>query len=522
MQPNGQSIRIYNTLSREKEPFTTIAPGRVGVYLCGPTVYKPPHIGHLVGPVIFDAIQRYLTFAGYKVTFVINITDVDDKLIEKAKETGQSVVELARHFELEYRTVLGDLGIDTIDHFPRVSENITEIISLCKLLLDKGFAYAVDGNLWMDVSKVAHYGQLSRRKLDQMETVRESVGSGGKKSPADFALWKAAKPGEPLWETPWGNGIGGRPGWHIECSAMSMKLLGETFDIHGGGLDLLFPHHENELAQSQCATGKPLSKYWMHNGLTRIKTKLSSGEWASEKMSGSIGNVIGARELLDTYGPEVLRYFLLSTHYRSPIEFTDQALSDAVKGYHSFTRLFQRVGLTDLRHSVVGTGPTPDVAALSDQFWQEAAAAMADDFNTSGVIATLHKWASAANGLAGAAEVASDASGTAAARWLAAAMVDCGRKLIGLFRTSAEPGVAGKADDSLTAALGTLLASVAPAGSGTPPTTTAGLMDALIARRSEARKTKNFAAADDIRKGLDALGIVLEDKPQGTGWSRKS
>ena len=270
------SLRVYNTLTKEKEIFRPVSPGRVGIYLCGPTVYKAPHIGHMVGPVIFDAIKRYLVHKGFDVTWIVNITDVEDKLIDAATKANATVQELASKYTAEYLECLQLLGIDGIDRFPKASEHIQEIVDLCTTLIGKGHAYAAEGNVYFDVTKDTDYGKLSNRKVEEQESGQRAIEATGKRNPADFALWKAAKPGEPAWDSPWGKG---RPGWHIECSAMSMRYLGQTFDMHGGGMDLLFPHHENELAQSECATGKPFVHFWMHNGLTRIRTKLRSGEW---------------------------------------------------------------------------------------------------------------------------------------------------------------------------------------------------------------------------------------------------
>ena len=350
-------LRVYSTLTRTKEPFEPVAPPRVGMYLCGPTVYKSPHVGHMVGPVIFDAVKRFLTFRGYDVTWVVNITDVEDKLIEAAAKRGEPVDVIARHYEAEYKACLADLGVDGIDRFPRASEHIGDIVSLCQTLIARGHAYAGEGSVYFAVRSDDDYGKLSGRKVEQQESGTRDVESAGKRDPADFALWKAAKPGEPSWPSPWGDG---RPGWHVECSAMAMKLLGDTVDIHGGGMDLMFPHHENELAQSESATGKPFARVWMHNGLTRLKTKAASGEWRDEKMSGSVGNVVSARDLLDRHGPDLLRYLILSTHYRSPIDFSDAAVQSATKGLASFSRLFERVT------RLADTGPVdPSVPILT-------------------------------------------------------------------------------------------------------------------------------------------------------------
>jgi len=497
-------LRIYNTLTGQKELFEPVNPGTVGIYLCGPTVYKPPHMGHMVGPVIFDAIKRYLTYTGYKVTLIVNITDVEDKLIAAAIEEKTTVVELAQRYTKDYFDALSGLGIDTIDHFPRASEHIAQIVQMCQTLIAKGFAYAAAGNVWFDVAKDGGYGKLShRRPEDQESGLRELEGSG-KRNPADFGLWKSAKADEPSWDSPWGKG---RPGWHIECSAMSMKYLGETFDIHGGGMDLLFPHHENELAQSECCTGKPFARYWMHNGLTKIKTKLSSGELKSEKMSKSIGNVIDARLFLLQNGAELFRYILLSTHYRSPIDFSEDVLVAAKKGLTAFHRLAQRVArLGDTR--AFNQANTIHVAesfkAKHADFFRSIPLLKAkflemmdDDFNTGGAIGVLHEMANEINSFLERANAEQDKS----ADVLGAAIVTTQMltnlgQVLGLFRapvalsTSNDDGLAGK------------------------------LMELLIKLREDARKSKNFALADGIRNGLSAIGVTLEDRAGGTDWRK--
>lgn len=485
------SLRVYSTLTRTKEPFQTVRPGQVGMYLCGPTVYKSPHIGHLVGPVIFDAVKRFLTRLGYRVTWVINITDVDDKLIEASRKTGVPMAQLAEKYTAEYLDALHRLGVDGVDHFPRATDHIAAIIELCQRLIAKGHAYVAEGSVYFDVTKDPHYGRLSRRKV--MDQSGDGGEGSGKRNPADFALWKAAKPGEPAWPAPWDGGAaggggtgGGRPGWHIECSAMAIGLLGESFDIHGGGMDLLFPHHENELAQSECATGKPFARYWMHNGLTRIKTKLSSGEWADEKMSGSLGNVVSAKDLLDRWGPEVLRYFLLSTHYRSPIEFTEKSLGDAAKGYASLARAVGHTG------PEAGASPAGELDAVLKALEQQYLAAMNDDFNTAGAIAALHQMAGELNKRPAGPEKSARAS---AVRKLA-------RDTLGLLRFSPQPP-SGGSDDPAAGEL------------------TDKLMELILQIRADARAAKNYAVADQIRTGLDAAGIVLEDKAGQTTWRRK-
>jgi cysteinyl-tRNA synthetase len=500
------SLRVYNTLTRQKEMFSTVKPGKVGMYLCGPTVYKPPHIGHMVGPVIFDAIKRYLKYKGYDVTWVVNITDVDDKLIDAAAKLKVTVQELADRYTAEYLDCLNQFGIDSIDRLPKASEHIADIIAMCQHLVTAGFAYAAEGNVWFDVTRDEDYGKLSNRKVEQQEAGLRNLEGSGKKNPADFALWKAAKPDEPKWDSPWG---AGRPGWHIECSAMSMKYLGETFDIHGGGMDLMFPHHENELAQSESATGKPFAKFWLHNGLTRIKTKLASGEYAEEKMSGSLGNVISAQQLLDSWGAELLRYMLLTTQYRRPIEFNDEVLVNARKGLSVFTRLIERIERLTAKPWAEDTQEMDQAAAplLESEvgvFVRQVLAQkmrflemMDDDFNTAGAIAVMHELAGETNSFLeqNRAEANRQADVLAAATAAAQTIRRVGQ-ILGLFR----PGVA-KAQTKV-------------------PELIDQLMSLLINIRNDARKTKNFEMSDAVRNGLKSLGITLEDRPEGTIWRR--
>ena len=501
------SLRVYSSLSKQKELFEPTRPGKVGMYLCGPTVYKSPHIGHMVGPVIFDAIKRYLTYKGFSVTWIVNVTDVEDKLIEAAQKLNTTVQALSEKHTAEYMQCLAQLGIDIIDGFPKASEHMGEIIDLCQRLIARDHAYAADGSVYFDVTSDKEYGKLSHRKVEDQEAGLRAVEAAGKKNSADFALWKAAKPGELSWESPWGKG---RPGWHIECSAMSMKYLGETFDFHGGGLDLLFPHHENELAQSECATGKPFARYWLHNGLTRIKTKLSSGEWADEKMSGSIGNVVPAQQLIDQHGADLLRYLLLSTHYRRPIEFTDEVIGNSKKGLAVFVRLFDRVTRL-LGQPQPEDAPDMDRAGgplLDTDIGPFATAVlgyklkfiemMDDDFNTAGAIAVMHELASEINGFVEQNELERQKVPEKVQAVAAAAMtIRRLALLLGLFRKGvAQPQAAESALVSQ-------------------------LMQLFIKLRQEARKDKNFALADGIRKGLTEIGVALEDRADGTVWRRE-
>src|SRR5947209_12318514 len=304
-------LRVYNTLTRQKEPFPKPPGEPVGMYVCGPTVYKPSHIGHMVGPVIFDTVKRYLTYLGYPVTWVVNITDIDDKLINRARELGTTVKDLADKMTTDYVDCLKKLNVTGIDRMPKATQHIPEMIAMIGGLIEKGFAYPARGDVYFDITRDEDYGKLCNRDPEQLEAGSRIEVSDKKRNPGDFALWKSAKPGEPAWDSPWGRG---RPGWHIECSVMSMELLGETLDIHGGGLDLQFPHHENELAQSESYTDKTFARYWLHHGLLQLGTA---------KLAGRVGSVINVVDLLREFQPEIGRFLLLNTHYRSPIEYGD-------------------------------------------------------------------------------------------------------------------------------------------------------------------------------------------------------
>jgi cysteinyl-tRNA synthetase len=513
------TLRVYNTLSKSKEPFETVTPGKVGIYLCGPTVYKPSHIGHMVGPVIFDAVKRYLTYCGYHVTLVINITDVDDKLIKESKARGMSMAALANEMTADYQRNLQQMGIDTVDHFPRATENMGEIIALAGCLIERGFAYESEGDVYFDVARDPQYGKLSNRDVASMQ------GEGGemaerKHSPADFALWKSAKPGEPAWDSPWGKG---RPGWHIECSAMSRRILGETFDIHGGGLDLVFPHHENEIAQSECCHAKPLAKFWMHNGLMQASNEVGKvggrttrEEGASDHIAqeaGKLGKSKGAApfaDLLERHAPETIRFFLLSTHYRRPIDFSEGRIEEVHTGLEQFYRFFKRYeriahkNFYDLPYAAERSQgliqdtshPTlAQIAALRSRFLE----AMDDDFNTGGAVGdlfelvrTLNKFADdekLESGQPPAAQLATLTQGARTLRELGATL--------GLFRgPSQKPAAAG----------GELVDK---------------LMALIIELRAAARAKKDFATADRIRQALGEAGITLEDRPAGTEWTAK-
>ena len=504
------SLRIYNTLTRTKDVFEPVAPGKVGMYLCGPTVYKSPHVGHMVGPIIFDAVKRYLTFKGYAVTWVTNITDVDDKLIAAANERGQTMAAVAELHAAEYLDALKTLGIDTIDQFPRATAHMPEILLMISTLIAKGHAYATEGNVWFDVAQDAGYGKLSGRKVeDSAAGTREFEGASGKKNPADFALWKSAKPGEPSWDSPWGKG---RPGWHIECSAMSMKYLGETFDLHGGGDDLKFPHHENELAQSECCTGKPFAKFWLHNGLTTFNTKKISGSDLVKDTDEArqMRDLLNLNGVLERLGPELLRYLILSTQYRRPINFGDDVVESTKKGLAAFGRLFERAA----RIGIKVDDQQPDIDQASRSLIESSVAdfvrsvlnlkmrwmeAMDDDFNTAGAIAAMHELLAATNGFIDASklESAKDAQALEAASAAVATIRRLGQTL-GLFRQPAVKSASADGADGL-----------APQ-----------LMELILHLRKELRAAKNFALADELRNKLTAIGVTLEDRPDGTIWRK--
>jgi len=473
------------------------------MYICGPTVYKPSHVGHMVGPVIFDTVKRYLTYLGYQVTWVVNITDVDDKLIVRAKELGTTVKELAEKMTADYLEALHKLNVTTIDIMPKATEHIPPMITIMEGLIAKGHAYASGGDVYFDVAKDPDYGKLCRRDPEQMEAGARIEVSDKKRNPGDFALWKSAKPGEPAWDSPWGPG---RPGWHIECSAMSMKYLGQTLDIHGGGLDLQFPHHENELAQSESFTERPFAKFWMHNGLL----KLRSHEGKPEKMAGSVGNVVNVVDLLEQHHPETVRFLLLSTHYRSPIEWSDDRLAEvrrALDGFYRFFERYERITRESFYavqspwqrrddFNLTGTAEHWDeIFQLRQKFFE----CLDDDFNTGGAIGSLYELLTALNRLADQKQLEGAGAGVQPALDNFKIGVVVLRELsnvLGLFQKA--PEKEGTGDDRLVS----------------------GLMQLLIDLRAEARKAKNFALADRIRQGLGQMGITMEDRPGGTGWRR--
>ena len=483
-------LRVYNTLTKQKELFQTVEPGKVTMYVCGPTVYKPSHIGHMVGPVIFDTVKRYLVRLGYQVRWVVNITDVDDKLIRRAAELNTTVKELAEKMTTDYVENLTKLNVTGIDAMPRATEHIQGMIDIMQGLIAKGYAYAASGDVYFDVMKDADYGKLCNRDPEQLEAGARIEVSDRKRSPGDFALWKSAKPGEPAWDSPWGKG---RPGWHIECSAMSMSLLGKTLDIHGGGLDLQFPHHENELAQSESFTGETFSRYWMHNGLLKM---------GQSKMAGSVGNVVNVVDLLQKYSPETVRFLLLATHYRSPIEYSDERLAEVQKSLEGFYRFFERYERITKKSFFAITASTnvaspSEFATLRQSFLNH----MDDDFNTGGAVGVLFELLSALNRFV---DVSQLESGNGKPVDVATFEQGVGylkelTDILGLFAKQIEtPQTDEKSQQILS-----------------------GLMQLLIDLRAEARKAKNFSLGDQIRKRLAEIGVTLEDRPTGTIWRKE-
>jgi cysteinyl-tRNA synthetase len=453
-------MQVYNTLSRQKEEFTPLNPGQVNMYVCGVTVYDYCHLGHARAYVSFDMIRRYLLYKGFRVNYIQNFTDIDDKIIRKAAESGQSYQEIAEKFMQEYFADFNRLNIMPATEYPKATEHIADILALIETLVRKGHAYAVNGDVYFDVESFPQYGKLSGRKFEDNAAGARVAAAADKKNPLDFALWKAAKPGEPSWPSPWG---AGRPGWHIECSAMSMKKNGASFDIHGGGQDLIFPHHENEIAQSEAATGQPYVKYWLHNGFVNIN---------NEKMSKSLGNFFTIRDILKKYDPEVLRFFVLSTHYRSPINFSEEQLREARKG---LGRLYQAARENDTPHPAgQGTGQGQDraPAALAEygSYEKEFLEYMDDDFNSAGALGVLFTLATVAN---------RDKSPEAAALL----------KKLG--------GILGLLQD-------------APPEAEIPAEITA-----LAGQRLAAKKARDFALADKLRAEITARGYSIKDTPQG-------
>ncbi|MDV2582692.1 cysteine--tRNA ligase [Alkalibacillus haloalkaliphilus] len=464
------TVKLYNSLTRSKETFEPIEEGKVKMYVCGPTVYNYIHVGNARPAIVFDTIRRYFEYVGYDVEYVLNFTDVDDKLIKAAEEMGEEVPEIAERFINAYKEDVGALHVKEAVHHPRVTETMDEILQFIEGLIDKGYAYEADGDVYFKTRAFDEYGKLSHQSIDDLRSgARIQVGEK-KNDPLDFALWKQAKEGEIAWDSPWGRG---RPGWHIECSAMAKKYLGETIDIHAGGQDLSFPHHENEIAQSECMNDQTFANYWLHNGYIQID---------NEKMSKSLGNFILVHDLVRNHNPNVVRFFMLSVHYRNPINFNDELLASAKNSYERIKTAYD-----NLKHrreaSMNLTDDTEQWKEKINRHVETFKQEMNDDFNTANAISVLFELAKEANIYIDQKQTSTD-------------VID---SFISTF-------------DELTSVLGFELA-------------TEELLDedieALIEERIQARKDRNFSRADEIRDDLSDRGIILEDTPQGTRWKRQ-
>jgi len=465
-------------MSRTKEEFVPLVAGEARMYVCGVTVYDLSHIGHARSAIAFDVIRRYLAFKGFKVSFVKNFTDVDDRIIKRAQDEGISAAELSERYVAEYRADMTSIGVRPGDEEPKATQHISRMVDLIERLVAKGTAYAVDGDVNFEVRRFPPYGRLSGRNLDELRAGARVEVDERKRDPLDFALWKASKPNEPSWPSPWGPG---RPGWHIECSAMSMEYLGESFDIHGGGEDLIFPHHENEIAQSEAATGKPFVRYWIHNGFVNLD---------AEKMSKSLGNTLTIREIVRRHDPEALRLYLLGTHHRHPLEFADARIAEAGKALGRLRALRDEAA----RGPASRVGSESRLAPLVKEIAAQRArfeAAMDDDFNTPQALAALF---------------------------------DLARLLYGM-RDQAPPG-GGPGEDAfkagvselvrLSRVLGLLDAAAGQAAQVAPDLR--ARIESLITQRGDARRRQDFSEADRVRDELYRMGVVLEDARDGTSW----
>ncbi|MCL2011955.1 MAG: cysteine--tRNA ligase [Cystobacterineae bacterium] len=475
-------IRVFNTMSQSKEEFKPLRASQVSIYVCGPTVYDFIHIGNARTFTVFDTVVRFLSFVGYEVNYVRNYTDVDDKIIQAAMRMGERPLALAERFIEAFEEDAAHLKLLVPRVAPRVSMHMEEIIEMVGVLEAKGFAYASGGDVYFSVSSYPGYAELSKRELKEMRAGERIAVTEQKREPLDFALWKAAKPGEPSWPSPWGPG---RPGWHIECSAMSAKYLGETFDIHGGGGDLIFPHHENELAQSQAASGKPLCNYWMHCGFLDL---------AGAKMSKSLGNTIGLRDALSRVDADSLRFFFLSTHYRNPLKFSDKSLGDAQARIGYFYESLQLL-------ETLALPPTTEEPKAERPYLEEFQTAMCDDFNTASALAVLSELFNEVN-LLGRKHLPHKANAKTWARLShLRSQAKAMGKILGLFEE--EPSVwLDRRKQALIAARKVDVLKI----------------EELVALRQKAREAKDFAQADVLRRELGELGVELRDTPKGPEW----
>lgn len=476
----SKKVTLYNTLSQKKEELVPYEENKIRMYVCGPTVYSSAHLGHARAAVTFDVIHRFLSYLGYEVTYVRNFTDIDDKIIAKANETGVPAEEISEKYIQEYIEDMESIGVKAPTIQPKVTEHVAEIIEMIQRIIDNGHAYQSEGDVFFSVKKFNGYGKLSRRDPDDMLAGTRIDVNEKKEDPLDFALWKAAKPGEPFWESPWGNG---RPGWHIECSLMSTKYLGDSFDIHGGGKDLIFPHHENEIAQSEAATGKPFAKYWVHNGLIQINR---------EKMSKSIGNILNVREAVSMWSKEAIRLFFLSHQYLNPADFSDTTMNEAEAALERLYITLKRA--KDATKD--GGAEDPELAASVESFKERWVKSMCDDFNTAEALGSLFELTRAINR-------SLDANGATTSLQAALEEIDTFASTLGILEYDPDEYLQGHKLEKASSDI------------------TEEEIEALIQERISARKEKNWARADEIRDELDAKGILLEDKADGTIWRVK-
>jgi len=484
-------MRIYNTLTRKKEEFVPRQAGQVTIYVCGPTTYNYIHLGNARPIVFFDTMRRYFKYRGFNVLFVQNFTDIDDKIINKARKEGDDPLALSERYIGEYFKDADVLNVLRADIHPKVSGHIKEIIELVEILVSKSFAYAVDGDVYYNVRKFADYGKLSGRTFEDMQAGARVEVDVRKKDPLDFALWKSAKPGEPAWDSPWGKG---RPGWHIECSAMALKYLGFNFDIHGGGFDLIFPHHENEIAQTEAATEQKSARYWMHNGFITVN---------QEKMSKSLGNFFLVRDILSKFPPEVVRFYLLGTHYRSPLDFDDEKLAAAQRGLERIKTSLRLLdeAVTD-RESDEVSRPDPMLAARLEEIHLEFEKAMDDDFNTALAIGLMFDLAREVNSYLQRTDFPNLAERIAALQKARQLFTRC-NSVLGIWKTSASGEIILEDKDTEKESL------------------VEDLVNLIIEIRQAARQNKDWSTADRLRDRLKELGIVLEDTPDGVRWRRQ-
>jgi cysteinyl-tRNA synthetase len=496
------ALTVFNTLGNRKEPF--VPPGKIKMYVCGVTVYDLCHIGHARANVVFDIIVRYLRYRGYDVTFVRNFTDIDDKIIRRAIQEGVSTEEIAERYIHAFYEDFDRMGLVRPEAEPRATEHIPEIVEFVSRLVAAGKAYVVDGDVYYSVKGFPGYGKLSGKNTEDLLSGARVEVDERKRDPLDFALWKSSKPREPAWDSPWGPG---RPGWHIECSAMAMKHLGETFDIHGGGKDLVFPHHENEIAQSEGLTGKPFARYWIHNGFVNIN---------KEKMSKSLGNFFTLREVLKTEKPETLRFLFASSHYRSPIDYSDQSLAESRAGLNRLYEVKKKREDFEAAGCAATSLPAGEEIVPLREVITRFEEAMDDDFNTAAALGRLFEAVRALNRLAPSDPAAdTDRAGQFLAGY---GILDPLFGVLGLLQMPAKEFFQGEV----------VSPSAAPAvAAGAGPTVVVGRLPAgeierRIEERKSARARKDFAEADRIRKELDALGVLLEDSKAGTTWKYKA